>query len=380
MPSSVAGHRASRIHTALAAAVALACITYASSIGAADTPPADASAAASMSKTGTRFKADADMQMVLDTLAGLGGKPIESLAPAEARKQPTPTDAVMAVLKKQGKDTTPTALVPGVSSVDQTIPGPAGALPVRIYTPAGAGPFPVVVYYHGGGWVLADKNVYDGGARGLSKQAQAVVVSVDYRLAPEFKFPAQHDDALATYKWAAANAASIKGDPKRLALAGESAGGNLALATALAARDLGLTAPRHILAVYPIAQASDLATPSYKDSATAKPLNKAMMGWFADKSFAKPDDAKDPRIDLVHANLKGLPPVTLINARIDPLRSDGDMLANALKKSGVQVEHKIYDGVTHEFFGMAAAVAKAKQAQALGGANLKQALAAKASP
>ena len=336
--------------------------------------PAASAVPAAASKTGTKYKADADMQQVLSALAALNGKPIETLEPGEARKQPTPTDAVMEVLKKQGKDTAPTALVPGVTSVDSTIPGPAGALPVRIYTPAGAGPFPVIVYYHGGGWVIADKNVYDGGARGLAKEANAVVVSVDYRLAPEAKFPAQHDDALATYKWATQNAASIKGDPKRLAVAGESAGGNLALATAIAARDQNLPMPLHIVSVYPIAQATNLATPSYLDSAQAKPLNKPMMEWFAKHALGKPDDAKDPRIDLLNANLKGLPPVTLINARIDPLRSDADMLQASLKKAGVKVTHKLYEGVTHEFFGMAAVVAKAKEAQHLAGVELRHSL------
>jgi acetyl esterase len=354
--------------TALSTAVLMT--TVSSSANAVDEPTRDVSAA--FAKTGTKYQADADMQAVLDAHAALGPKPIETLDPAEARKQPSPADAVMAVLKKQGKDASPTALVPGVSSVDSTIPGPAGPLPVRIYTPSGNGPFPVVVYYHGGGWVLADKSVYDGGARGIAKQANAIVVSVDYRLAPEARFPAQHDDALATYKWVAANATSIKGDPKRLAIAGESAGGNLAIATAIAARDKGLTAPLHVLAVYPISQATDISTPSYQDSAKAKPLNKAMMGWFGDKTFSKASDKTDPRIDLVNANLKGLPPVTLINARIDPLRSDGDMLSASLKKAGVKVEHKIYDGVTHEFFGMAAVVAKAKQAQEFAGTQLKK--------
>ncbi len=167
-----------------------------------------------------------------------------------------------------------------------------GPLTARIYTPAGAGPFPVIVYFHGGGWVIADRVVYDGGARGLSKQANAIVVSPDYRLAPEAKFPAAWDDALAVYRWVTTNAASIKGDPKRLALAGESAGGNLAVSTAVAARDAGLTAPRHIVSVYPVAQTGNLSTESYVDSATAKPLNKAMIGWFVDKVFAKLDDEK----------------------------------------------------------------------------------------
>ena len=354
--------------TLLALGITALCAPLVTGVQAADV------ATAASAKTGTKYKADADMQAVLDALAALNGKPIESLEPLEARKQPTPTDAVMAVLKKQGKDTSPTTLVPGVTSNDTTLPGPAGSLPVRIYTPAGNGPFPVIVYFHGGGWVLADKNVYDGGARGLAKEANAVVVSVDYRLAPEAKFPAQHDDALATYKWAASNAASIKGDPTRMALAGESAGGNLAIATAIAARDQNLAKPAHVVAVYPVTQAANLATLSYLDSASAKPLNKPMMEWFAKHVFGKPEDAKDPRIDLVNANLKGLPPITLINAEIDPLRSDSDLLEAALKKAGVKVEHKVYAGTTHEFFGMAAVVADAKNAQKLAGQRLKSAL------
>ena len=327
------------------------------------------------SKTGPKFAADADMQAVLDTLASFNGKPVETLDPAEARKQPTPTDAVMAILKKQGKDASPTALVPGVTSEDRQVPGAAGPLTTRIYTPAGAGPFPVIVYFHGGGWVIADRVVYDGGARGLAKQANAIVVSPDYRLAPENKFPAAWDDALAVYRWVASNAASINGDPKRLALAGESAGGNLAVSTAVAARDGGLTAPLHIVSVYPVAQTGNMATESYVDSATAKPLNKAMIGWFVDKVFAKPDDAKSPRVDIVNANLKGLPPVTIINAQIDPLRSDGQMLESALKKAGVRVERKNYQGAAHEIFGAAAVVKDAKDAQAFAGQRLKQAFA-----
>ena len=342
------------------------------------TPPASASAVVTaMAQTGTAFKADPDMQAVLDQLGAMGGKPIEGLTPEEARRQPTPADAVLALLKKQGKAITPEALVPGVSSVDREIPGAAGNMPARIYTPDGAGPFPVVVYFHGGGWVLADKQVYDGGARGLSKQARAVVVSVDYRLAPAHKFPAAWDDAFAAYKWVAANAASIKGNPTRLALAGESAGGNLALATAIAARDGGVQAPLHVLAVYPVGQTGNLDTKSYQDSATAKPLNKAMIGWFVDKLLARPADKSDPRLDLVNAKLAGLPPVTLINAQIDPLREDGALLEAALKNAGVKVTRTVYTGVAHEFFGMAAAVKKAADAQAQAGKALRDALQGK---
>lgn len=316
---------------------------------------------------------DADMQAVLDAHASLKPKPIEKLTPAEARKQPTPADAVNAVLKKQGKNTDPEALVPGIKSVDRTISGAVGQIPARIYTPTGAGPFPLIVYYHGGGWVIGNKQVYDGGARGLAKQVNAVVVSVDYRLAPENKFPAAWDDALAAYKWVLANAAAIKGDPKKLAIAGESAGGNLAVATAIAVRDAGLQAPLHVLAVYPVAQTS-LNTESYLEHASAKPLSRDMMKWFVDKVTSSPKDLTDPRFQLVDAKLQGLPPVTIINATIDPLQSDGNMLKDALKKAGVSVESKTYDGVTHEFFGMAAAVQKAKEAQEYAGQRLKAAL------
>ncbi len=361
-------HSLARVASLLAVAGAVSLIAMGMS-----TKARAADSDSAMAMTGTKYKADRDMGVVLKELAALNGKPIESLAPAEARKQPTPADAVKEVLKKKGKSTEPTALVPGVTSADREIPGPASSLPVRVYTPEGKGPFPVIVYYHGGGWVIANKDVYDGGARGLSKQAKAIVVSVDYRLAPEAKFPAAWDDSLAAYKWVAANAASLNGDPKKLALAGESAGGNLSIATAVAAKKANLQMPLAIVAVYPVGQTGDLATPSYVDSATAKPLNKAMIGWFVDKLLAKPEDKTDTRLDLVHADLSGLPPVTIINAQIDPLRSDGDLLTTALKKAGVEVDHKIYDGVTHEFFGAAAVVDDAEDAQKFAGKQLRKA-------
>ena len=321
---------------------------------------------------GGAARADAQMQAVLDQLASMGGKPIETLTPQEARQQPTPAAAAMMVVAKAGKDTAATALVAGVASADRTIPGPGGALPVRIYTPTGDGPFPVVVYYHGGGWVIADRNVYDGGARSIAQAANAVVVSVDYRRAPEHKFPAQHDDALAAYRWAVGNAASIEGDAQRVALAGESAGGNLAVATAVAARDAKLPMPKAVVSVYPIAQ-PDTTTDSYVRYADAKPLSRAMMGWFARQATRTPADLQDPRINLVAANLAGLPPVTIINAQIDPLLTDGAMLEQALRAADVPVERRVYEGVAHEFFGMGAAVDKAKDAERYAGARLKAA-------
>ncbi len=312
---------------------------------------------------------NAEMQPVLDELAALGGKPIATLSAPEARKQPTPTDAVKQLLTKQGKPTTPPA---GATMTTHTVKGAAGNLQANIYTPDGTGPFPVVVYYHGGGWVIADRNVYDGGARALAINANAVVISADYRQAPEHKFPAAHDDAVAIYEWALTNAASLKGDPKRIALAGESAGGNLAVATAIAARDRKLAAPLAVVAVYPIA-VGDTTTPAYVENANAKPLNRAMMSWFFDKYTRSPADRQDPRINLVGADLKSLPSITIINARIDPLRSDGEMLAAKIRAAGGTADQKTYDGVTHEFFGMGAVLSQAKDAEAYAADALKKA-------
>lgn len=315
------------------------------------------------------FRSDADMRAVLDKMMTFKPKAIEKISPQEARRQPTITDAVKAELKDKKRSIEPTALVPGVASMDRQIQAGSATLPARIFTPAGSGPLPVVVYFHGGGWVLADRDVYDAGARGIAKQANAIVVSVDYRLAPEHKFPTAHDDALASYEWVSHNAASLGGDPKRIALAGESAGGNLAVATAIGARDNKLTAPYAVVAVYPVAQTAT-TTASYEKYRDAKPLNKPMMGWFFEHYTNSPDDLQDPRLNLAKADLKGLPPVTIINAEIDPLLDDGAQLETALKAAGVSVTRHVYEGVTHEFFGTAALVAKAKEAQLMAGKAL----------
>jgi acetyl esterase len=323
--------------------------------------------------TGTKFKPEPEMKELLIAFAALGGKPIETLTPTEARLQPTMADAVNALLKKRGEDTDPAKLVPDVTTVDATIPRQDGTqLTATLYTPGGPGPFPAVVYFHGGGWVIANRQVYDAGARALAKGAEAVVISVDYRLAPENKFPMAWDDALATYKWAATNVGSWRGDPRRLALAGDGAGGTLALSTAIAAVAAGVTRPKAVVAIYPVTQ-TGAATESYIDCINAKPLNKAMIGWFLDKTLNSVADKADPRLDIIHAKLSVLPPVTVINAQIDPLRSDGIMLEEALKQANVKVTRKEYEGVTHDFFGAAAVLPAAKKAQSLAADQLKDA-------
>src|SRR5882762_2140855 len=321
--------------------------------------------------TRTKYKPEPEMRELLMAWAALGGKPIETLTPTEARLQPTMADAVSVLLKKRGEDADPTKLAPDITTVDATIPVQDGTqLTATLYTPAGPGPFPAVVYFHGGGWVLAYR--HDASARALAKGAAAVVISVDYRLAPENKFPTAWDDALATYKWTATNVGRWRGDPRRLALAGESAGGNLAISTAIATVAAGVTRPKAVIAIYPVTQ-TGTTTESYVDSGNAKPLNKAMIGWFFDKTLNSVTDKTDPRLDLIHAKLSLLPPVTIINAQIDPLRSDGAVLEEALKQVNVKVARKEYEGVTHEFFGAAAVLPAAKNAQSFAAEQLKEA-------
>lgn len=261
-----------------------------------------------------------------------------------------------------------------VDIAHQVIPGPTpqGVL-VRTYTPLqGNGPFPVIVYYHGGGWVIADLDTYEPSARALAEKTGAIVVSVAYRQAPENQFPAAHEDSFAAYRWAVENAGSINGDPNRVAVAGESAGGNLAVAVALIARERGVQLPVHILSVYPIAD-GDTESPSYQEYANAKPLNRPLMQWFFDKYLGDPADGESPLISLVNANLRGLPPTTIINAEIDPLLSEGEELQEHMRAAGVPVEQQTFRGVTHEFFGMASILEQAVQAQDLAVRRLREA-------
>lgn len=313
------------------------------------------------------MKPNPQMKAVLDALRELGPKPLPTLTPDDARKQPGAAHAVKALLKKQGKSTDPEQ---DGAVADITFPGAAGNLPARVYAPTGAGPFPVLVYWHGGGFVLGDLGTYDSSCRALCNAAGCVVVSCEYRYAPEHPFPAAADDAFAAYKWVAANAANVNGDPKRVAVGGESAGGNLAAVTRLRARDAGTPAPVHQLLVYPVTD-SDVTTPSYTENAAAKPFDKPMMLWF----FAHYVGGRPPRTayatPLKAAGLSRLPPATVVTAQIDPLRNDGKRYADKLKAAGVKVDYKNDPGVTHEFFGTRAVPDDAKSAVGQAAAGLK---------
>ncbi len=313
---------------------------------------------------------DPQMKAVLDAHASLDPKPIASLSPEEARKQPSIDQGVAKVMKEQGKKPEE------VGDIDnREVKIASGDVKVRIYSPKGDGPFPVILYIHGGGWVIADLDTYDATPRALANAVNAVVVSTHYRQAPEHKFPAAHEDVFGVYQWLVANSGKLNIDSKKIAVVGESAGGTMAAAVSMMAKEKGILLPVHQVLVYPVADMTGAPAPSLEENAQAKPLNKAMLSWFGKHLLATPADAKNPRLSLLLAGdeLKGLPSTTIILAQIDPLRSGGEALAKALQEAGVKVNLKSYDGVTHEFFGMGAVVDKAKEAVGVAAADLKAA-------
>lgn len=322
-------------------------------------------------------KADSQMTVVLNKLESLGGKPIELLEPAQARKQPTMTDAVQKVMKDRNMDPSDDD---GVSTDNTSVTGPDDKkVKVRVYRPKNAGDamLPVIVYVHGGGWVIASVDVYDASCRAMAKMTTANVVSVDYDLAPEYKYPAAHDEVYSVLQWALHDAEQIKGDKTKVAIMGESAGGNLAAAACVRAKAHKGLLPLAQVLVYPIAS-DKMDSASYIEEANAKPLNKAMMAWFFKYTFANPSDATSDDINLVGLSkdkLVGLPPATVINAQIDPLRSEGEQYAANLKAAGVDVVQKTYPGVTHEFFGAGKVLDKAMDAENLAATRLKEAFA-----
>lgn len=315
---------------------------------------------------------DPEMAAVLRVLVSSDPKPFYELPPKLARKHPTPADAVKLLLKERGESTDPEE-VGGVD--DRTFDGPAGDVKIRVYTPARAAAdqlLPVVLYIHGGGWVIADLDAYDASARAICNGAHCVVVSTHYRQAPEHKFPDAHEDTYAAYKWMRENARAIGGDPARVAVVGESAGGNMAAAVCVNARDEGVPLPLCQVLVYPIA-GDDTNTESYREMAEAQPLNKPAMEWFFAQYLRTPQDGETPAISLDRADLSGLPPATIVNAELDPLRTEGELLERRFRESGVPVERRVFDGVTHEFFGMTPVLAKAREAQQYASQALRRA-------
>ena len=233
---------------------------------------------------------------------------------------------------------------------DRVIPGPDSDLPARVYTPEGRRPFPLVVFFHGGGWVLGDLDTHDPICRALCAGAGCMVVSVGYRLAPEHRFPAAVGDALAATRWVAANAVEVGGDPAQIAVAGDSAGGNLATVTALRARDEGGPALRGQLLILPVVGYHTPPTPSYTENAEGYGMTREAMVWFWEQYLANESQATHPHVvPLLAPDLRGLPPALVITAEYDVLRDEGERYGERLRAGGVPARLARYDGVNHRF-------------------------------
>ena len=302
---------------------------------------------------------DPQLQPLLDLLATSGAPSITSLQPEAAR-------ALMAAMRGNARE------VEVHTIADHTAPGPAGDVPVRVYSPAGEGPFPLLVWIHGGGWVLGSVEESDPVARGLSVAADCVVASIEYRLAPEHPFPAGLEDCWAALRWCVDHADDLRVDPDRLAIGGDSAGGNLAAACTVLARDAGGPPLRFQLLVYPVVD-FDATTRSMVDNAEGYLLTREVMQWFCDH-YTNPDQRNDPRAAPLRADdLSGLPPALVITAEYDPLRDEGEAYGRRLAEAGVPVTVTRYDGMIHAFFSMTAFADRALEAEAEAGAALRRA-------
>jgi acetyl esterase len=281
------------------------------------------------------------------------GAPVETLTPEEARRASDERRAQAPVVPE-----------PVAQVADRTIDGPGGPLRIRVYRPDSSTTPPVLVFFHGGGWVLCDLESHDPICRVLANRTGCVVVSVDYRRAPESRYPAAVEDAYAATRWVAGHADELNVDADRLVVFGDSAGGNLAAAVALMARDRG--GPRiacQVLA-YPVTD-HDFDTGSYRDFGADHFLTTAAMRWYWDQYAPEPVDRDAPYLSPLRArDLGNLPPALVVSAECDPLRDEGLAYAQRLRDAGTEVEQTTYEGMIHGFFTMIGALDGARQAVA----------------
>jgi acetyl esterase len=303
-----------------------------------------------------------EIEALLARMAASGAPPLERQSVAEARRRYIASSAAL-----QG----PPVLV--AAAADRAIPGPAGDLRVRVYTPHGEPPFPIVIWFHGGGWVVGTLDTYDSLCRALAAAVPAVVVAVDYRLAPEDRFPAAVEDGYAATLWASRNAAALGGSQQRLAVAGDSAGGNLAAVVALGARDRGGPAIGFQLLVYPITDAA-MDTASYREKADGYYLTAAGMRWYWDHYLGGADGLRPDASPLRAAFVGGLPPALVVTAEHDPLRDEGEAYAARLRDAGVAAAVRRYPGMVHGFFRWRAVTATADACLQEAAAALRSAL------
>lgn len=307
---------------------------------------------------------DPQMQAYIDQQAALGAPPLHKLTPQQVRagSRMQVEQAALYFTPEQ------------VAKVEnRTIPAPTGEIPVRIYTPDGAGPFPLLVFFHGGGWVVGDLDTHDALCRALTNAAACVVLAVDYRLAPEHKFPAATEDCYVATEWAAAHAAEINADPDRIAVGGDSAGGNLSAVVTILARDRGGPSLSFQLLIYP---ATDFSTefPSRIENADAPILDTDSMRWCMNHYLNDEADKTNPLASpLLTSDFHNLPPALVITAEYDPLRDEGEAYAERLKAAGVPVTVRRYDGLVHGFFSYGVGVDRVQQAMAETAESLRSA-------
>jgi acetyl esterase len=293
---------------------------------------------------------DLHMKAILDQAAAAGGASLRDLGVAGVR------EAIRRGASSGARENV-------AQITDRRIAGPAGRIPLRIYRPNEATILPAVVFFHGGGWVAGDLDTHDVICRILTNAARCVVVSVDYRLAPEHRFPAGPEDCYAATKWVADNATEIGADGARIAVAGTSAGGTLAAAVAMMARDRGGPRIRCQVLWYPATDAA-LDTPSHREYASGGYylLSRADMEWFWDCYLASERDRSNPYCCPGAAkDLRGLPPALIVTAEYDPLRDEAEEFAARLRWAGVEARCTRYEGVTHAFTGMASVLEKGRR-------------------
>jgi len=302
-------------------------------------------------------------------MAAQGGKPMQECTPEEVRASRAQNAEAMAALAG------PEQAVARVE--DRTISGPGGPIPVRVYWPATDRTLPVLVYLHGGGWVFGNIGSVDRTCRVLANSAECVVVNVDYRLAPEHKFPAAAEDAYAVISYVAARPQEFSADPERIAIAGDSAGGNLAAVACLMARDRGGPKIAFQLMVYPVTDYDcNRASMTENDGYL---LTRTNIQYFWNHYVSSPGEARQPYASPINAkNLRGLPPGMVITAECDPLRDQGEAYARRLQEAGVPVTVKQYAGAIHVFFQMGAVIDSGREAVSDAAAALRHAFAATA--
>jgi acetyl esterase len=294
---------------------------------------------------------DPQIQALLDM--GTGVPATNTLSVAAARTQYEARIGLMA----------PAAHIATVT--ERTVQGPGGDLKLRIYRPVGEGPFPLLVFFHGSGFVLCSLDTHDGMCRNLCAGAGCVVVSVDYRLAPEHKFPAGLDDCVFATSWVSEHAAELEGDAGRIVVGGDSAGGNLAAAAALRIRDEGGPALLGQLLIYPVTDYYTPGTPSYRENADGYGLTRDTMVWFWDHYLSDPAEAAEPYASPLRArDLSGLPAALVVTAEYDPLCDEGEYYAAKLRAAGTAATTSRWDGMNHGFFFWVGRVDKAGDAMA----------------